>query len=42
VAVLCGAGQLESSGIKSAKSISNAELKTLIAGDLWKREEKKK
>lgn len=42
-AVLCGGRALNNAdGIKSDKKVTNADLSALIAGDLWKKEEKKK
>ena len=43
VAILCGGRELfNKDGIKSTHEIKNAELKTLIAQDLWKKVEEKK
>lgn len=43
VAILCGGRDLfNKDGIKSEKAIKNADLKALIASELWKKEEKKK
>lgn len=42
-AILCGGQALVgAAGFVSDKAIKDAELKTLIASDLWKKEEKKK
>ena len=40
-AILCGARAL-ADGLKTDKAVKSEELKTLIASDLWKKEEKKK
>ena len=42
VAILCGGRALQRDGIASDKKITNDELKAVIGGDLWKKEEKKK
>jgi len=43
VAILCGGKALHGAdGYVSDKSITDADLKALIASDLWKKEEKKK
>jgi curved DNA binding protein len=42
VVILCGGREFKRDGIESDKKITSEELKGVIAGDLWKKEEKKK
>jgi methionyl aminopeptidase len=41
-AILCGGKALNKTGLDTDKKIKDADLATLIASELWKKEEKKK